>query len=159
MGGRHRHIGRDPATSGVARSGTKCNRSGRRPVGRQREGSGDTGLGCRDPDAPDLGGRRPRGRPAAGPVEAAAEVPSQTPSQSPSMGRVRGHRLRLPRTRHTRPWRRTAAEDSGRGACRGGGGGALSVALSQSPSRFVFSSVLLHMQNDAPESLSRNCCE
>jgi hypothetical protein len=38
MGGRHRHIGRDPATSGVAGSGLKCMRSGSRPVGRRREG-------------------------------------------------------------------------------------------------------------------------
>jgi hypothetical protein len=46
LGGRHRPIGRDPATSGEARSGAICVGSGSRPVGRRRVGTGSYGFGC-----------------------------------------------------------------------------------------------------------------
>jgi hypothetical protein len=74
MGGRHRPIDRDPAASGEAGSGASCIGSDSRPVGRRREGSEGYGFGCRDLDAPGLGGSRSRRRPAAGPAVAAAEA-------------------------------------------------------------------------------------
>jgi hypothetical protein len=79
LGGRHRPIGRDPATSGAAGSGAICVGSGSRPVGRRRLGTGSYGFGCRVLDAPGLGDSRSRRRPAAGPAAMAAETPPQSP--------------------------------------------------------------------------------